>query len=328
MSVDLRLLRHAQALAEHGSFSRAAEALGIAQPSLSRGIKDLEERVGLRLFNRSRSGHEPTDFGRVFLQHAADVLAEVGDLEREVALAKGLGTGELSVGLGPYAAEVLGPVCAARFAAAHPGVRLRNMLNDPAVMARSLRTRSIDLGIAEASVLEADDDLEVVARLAPLPGYVLVAAGHPLATKAPVEFANVLDYPFAQVVMLPPRVFKPILAARRPRGRHARPPAAPFPAIECPTIRFAVRIVADSRAFTFGSLGLVEAELARRQIVPLLQAPWMRAEWSVVRLRKRTMSPAMTAFVAEVQRAHADVLREEASLKARWFVAPGAGRRL
>ena len=328
MSVDLRLLRHAQALAEHGSFSRAAEALGIAQPSLSRGIKDLEERVGLRLFNRSRSGHEPTDFGRVFLQHAADVLAEVGDLEREVALAKGLGTGELSVGLGPYAAEVLGPVCAARFAAAHPGVRLRNMLNDPAVMARSLRTRSIDLGIAEASVLEADDDLEVVARLAPLPGYVLVAAGHPLATKAPVEFANVLDYPFAQVVMLPPRVFKPILAARRPRVRRAGAQAAPFPAIECPTLRFALGIVANSSAFTFGSLGLVEAELARRQIVPLLQAPWMRAEWSVVRLRKRTMSPAMTAFVAEVQRAHAEVLREEATLKARWFVAPGAGRRL
>jgi hypothetical protein len=54
----------------------------------------------------------------------------------------------------------------------------------------------------------------------------------------------------------------------------------------------------------------------------------MRAEWSVVRLRKRTMSPAMTAFVAEVQRAHAEVLREEATLKARWFVAPGAGRRL
>ncbi len=262
----------------------------------------------------------------MFLQHAADVLAEVGDLEREVALAKGLGTGELSVGLGPYAAEVLGPICAARFAGAHPGVRLRSLLNDPAVMARSLRARSIDLGIAEASVLEGDDDLEVVARLAPLPGYVLVGAGHPLVAKAPVEFANVLDYPFAQVVMLPPRVFKPILEARRPPVRHAGPPAVPFPAIECPTLRFAVRIVANSSAFTFGSLGLVEAELASGQIVPLLQAPWMRAEWSVVRLRKRTLSPAMVAFVAEVQRAHSDVLREEASLKTRWFVPPGAGK--
>ena len=111
MSIDLRLLRHAQALAEHGSFSRAAEALDIAQPSLSRGIKELETRVGLPLFIRSRSGHEPTDFGRVFLQHAAEVLSQVGDLEREVALAKGLGTGEVAVGLG-----CTWPRCSDRFA--------------------------------------------------------------------------------------------------------------------------------------------------------------------------------------------------------------------
>jgi DNA-binding transcriptional LysR family regulator len=324
VSIDLRLLRHALALAEHRNFSRAAEALDIAQPSLSRGIKELEARVGLPLFHRSRSGHEPTDFGRVFLQHAAEVLSEVGDLEREVALAKGLGTGELSVGLGPYVAEVLGPICAASFCAAHPGVRLRILLNDPAVVARSLRARAVDLGIAEASLLEGDEGFEVVARLAPLAGYVLVRAGHPLAGKATVGFADVLDYPFAQVVMLPPRVLKPILAARQPPARHDGASAAPFPAIECPTIRFATRIVAHSSAFTFGTLGMVEAELARGQVIPLLQAPWMRAEWSVVRLRGRTMSPAMSAFVEDVQRAHSHVLLEELSLRERWFVPPGA----
>ena len=98
MQIDFRLLRQAQALAEHGSFSRAAEALNIAQPSLSRGIKELEARVGMPLFERRRSGHQPTDFGRVFLDHAAQLLAGVGDLEQEVARAKGLVTGELAVG--------------------------------------------------------------------------------------------------------------------------------------------------------------------------------------------------------------------------------------
>jgi DNA-binding transcriptional LysR family regulator len=323
VSVDLRLLRHAQALAEHGSFSRAAEALGIAQPSLSRGIKELEERVGLRLFNRSRSGHEPTDFGRVFLQHAGHVLAEVGDLEREVALAKGLATGELSVGLGPYAAEVLGPVCAARFAAAHPGVRVRTLLNDPAVVARSLRARTLDLAIAEASVMEGDDDFAVIAELTPLAGYVVVRAGHPLAGRTALKFAEVLDYPFAQVVMLPPRVLKPILAARRPPSLHGGASPPPFPAIECPTIQFAKSIVADpnANAFTFASLGMVRAELERGQIVPLLEAQWIRVEWNIVRLRKRTVSPAMDAFVKLVQRAHAEVLREEALLRERWFAS-------
>ena len=321
VSIDHRLLRHAQALAEHGSFSRAAEALDIAQPSLSRGIKELEAHVGLTLFNRSRSGHEPTDFGRVFLQHAADVLAKVGDLEREVALAKGLGTGELSVGMGPYVAEVLGPICAARFAAEHPGVRLRTMMNDPAVVARSLRARTVDLAIAEASVLEGDDDFEVIAELTPLAGYVVVRAGHPLAGRTPLKFSEVLDYPFAQVVMLPPRVLKPILAARRPPSLHGGASAAPFPAIECPTIHFATRIVASTNAFTFASLGMMQAELERGQIVPLLEAQWIRVEWNIVRLRKRTASPAMDAFVEAVQRAHAEVLRQEALLRERWFAS-------
>jgi DNA-binding transcriptional LysR family regulator len=323
MSIDIRLLRHALALAEHGSFSRAAEALDIAQPSLSRGIKDLEAHVGLLLFNRSRSGHEPTDFGRVFLQHAADVLAKVGDLEREVALAKGLGTGELSVGMGPYVAEVLGPICAARFAAEHPGVRLRTTMNDPAVVARALRARTVDLAIAEASVLEDDDAFEVIAELTPLAGFAVVRAGHPLAGRTNLDFAEVLDYPFAQVVMLPPRVMKPILAARRPPLLHEEPSPPPFPAIECPTIHFATRIVANTNAFTFASLGMVRAELERGQIVPLLEAQLIRVEWNIVRLRKRTSSPAMDAFVEAVQRAHADMLREEGLLRERWFASAG-----
>jgi LysR family cyn operon transcriptional activator len=184
VSIDHRLLRHAQALAEHGSFSRAAEALDTVQPSVSRGIKELEAHVGLTLFHRRWSEHEPTDFGRVFLQHAADVLAKVGDLEREVALAKGLGTGELAVGMGPCVAEVLGPICAARFAAEHPGVRLRATMNDPAVVARLLRARTVDLAIAEASVLEGDDDFEVIAELTLLAGYVVVRARHPLGKHA------------------------------------------------------------------------------------------------------------------------------------------------
>jgi DNA-binding transcriptional LysR family regulator len=220
-------------------------------------------------------------------------------------------------------AEVLGPICAARFAAEHPGVRLRTTMNDPAVVARSLRARTVDLAIAEASVLEDDDAFEVIAELTPLAGFAVVRAGHPLAGRTNLNFAEVLDYPFAQVVMLPPRVMKPILAARRPPLLHEEPSPPPFPAIECPTIHFATRIVANTNAFTFASLGMVRAELERGQIVPLLEAQLIRVEWNIVRLRKRTASPAMDAFVEAVQRAHAEVLREEGLLRERWFASAG-----
>jgi DNA-binding transcriptional LysR family regulator len=316
MQIDLRLLRHAQALAEHVSFTRAAEALDITQPSLSRGIKELETRVGLPLFNRSRAGHEPTDFGRVFLQHAAEVMRGVGDLEREVALAKGLASGEVSVGMGPYAAECLLPRCGARFSAAHPAVRLRVSMGDPALMARLLRSRAVDIAVAEATVLEDEVSFEVVGRLDPVEGFALVRAGHPLTRRAPPEIGDLLDYPFAQVVMLPPRLLKPILATRR---APLSGPAMPFPAIECPTADIACRIVAESDAFTFGSLGMVRDDLELGRLVPVLHSPWLRAEWAVVRLRNRTLSPAMSAFLEQLQQTHAALVRDEKSLRERFF---------
>jgi DNA-binding transcriptional LysR family regulator len=326
MKIKLHLLRQAQALQAHGSFSRAAAALNLSQPALSQGIKELEQQVGLQLFVRSRSGPELTDFGRVFMQHAGELVAGAADLEREVALAKGLATGELAVGAGAYALETLAPVCAPAFAAAHPGVRLRILMDSPAVVARSVRTRVLDLGIAEASVLESDDNLEVIERLAPLPGYVVVRPGHPLATRAPISIANVLQYPFAQVVMLPPRVLKPILASRQLAAPRSGTPPAPFPAIECPTLRLAANIVASSNAFTLSTLWMVREELERGQVIPVLQEPWMYSEWAIVRLRKRTMSPAMSAFAAEVVRAHREVLREEERLREKWYRPVSAQR--
>ena len=324
MPIDLRLLRQAQALSEHGSFRRAAESLKIAQPSLSRGIKELEEQVGLPLFTRSRTGHEPTDFGRVFLQHAIAVLAGAGELDREIATAKGLVSGEISVSMGPYVAEILAPVCAARFCAAHPGMRLRILMNDPAAAFRSLRAGTVDLAIAEHSMLAGDDDLEFIARLPPIAGYVIVRAGHPLTERSGGDIADALDYPFAQVVMLPPRVLKPMLDARRARSARDAKPSPPFPAVECPTARLAVGIVANSNAFTFASLVMVRTELERCEIVPLFPAPWLQVEWGLVRSRKRSMSPAMNALVEALQRTYSDVLKQEALLGERWARSPDA----
>lgn len=318
MPIDLRLLRHAHALAEHRSFSRAAAALKIAQPSLSRGIQELEARVGLPLFLRSRSGPEPTDFGRVFLQHAASVLALVDDLEREVALATELGTGEVAVALGPYVADTIGPICAARFSVAHPGVRLRTLLNDPVAVVRHLRARTVDLGVAESSVLEDDDAVEIIAGLAPLPAYVVVRAGHPLADLPGLRMADLMRYPFAPVTMLTPRALKPMLAARRAPSGPDAPPLPPFPAIECPTIRFAAGVVANSDAFTLATLGMVRAELERGELVAVHQEPWIHTEWGVARLRGRRMSPGMLSLVEELKRAHAEVLRAEALLREQW----------
>jgi len=316
MSIDLRLIRYAAALAEHGSFTRAADALGIAQPTLSRGIKDLEADIGLPLFTRHRHGAEATDFGYLFLQHAASVAAQVSDLEREVALAKGLQKGELAVGFGPHAADLLLPHALPRFVSAHPAVRIRVQIDSIEVLGRALRQRALDFVVGESSILESDESIDVFEPLEPIKAYLFVRTGHPLTATKDVALRDVLDYPLVQVSRLPPRVLKPFLDELGPSSTSG--PALPIPAIECPTIRMAIDTVLGSDAVMLVSLGMARRELASRRVLPVFHAEWMRSNWAFMKLRHRTPSPAATAFMALIRAAHAASVAEDAMLEKRW----------
>ncbi len=68
--IDLKRLRHLTALVQHGNFHRAAEALHLTQPALTRSIQALEAHVGAPLLTRHRTGVEPTELGRLLLRHA------------------------------------------------------------------------------------------------------------------------------------------------------------------------------------------------------------------------------------------------------------------
>lgn len=315
VSIDLRLIRYAAALAEHGSFTRAADALGIAQPTLSRGIRDLEADIGLPLFTRHRHGTEATDFGYLFLQQASSVSAQVADLEREVALAKGLQTGELAVGFGPHAAQLLLPHALPRFVSAHPAVRIRVQIDSLEVLGRALRQRALDFVVGESTILESDESIDVFESLEPIKAYLFVRAGHPLAA-AEVSMRDVLGYPLIQVSRLPPRALKPFLDALGTSATAGL--SLPIPAIDCPTIPLAVDTVIGSDAVMLVSLAMVKRELSLRRVVPVLHETWMRSHWAFMRLRHRSPSPAATAFLAALRTAHAASVAEDAMLEKRW----------
>ena len=89
MDVDLRKLRYFMAVAEHGNFSRAAEALHIAQPVLSRQIKALESELGAALLVRGRTGATLTAAGDQLARDAEPLLADAEALRRSVARPRG-----------------------------------------------------------------------------------------------------------------------------------------------------------------------------------------------------------------------------------------------
>jgi DNA-binding transcriptional LysR family regulator len=308
MAIDLRFIRHAAALAEHGSFSRAAEALGIGQPTLSRSIRELESQIGLTLFTRASRGVSPTDFGYLFLKQAALVSGQVQDLEREVALAKGLHSGELAVGFGPYPYNLLFPPALPRFMACQPALRLRVQVDSLEVLGHALRQRTLDLVVGERSILEGDESIEAFESLAPLKAYLFVRAGHPLAARK------------VQISRLPPRALKAFLEAR---SRAGISDDRPIPAVDCPTVEAGTAAVLGSDAFMMASLGMMKPELVARRVVALVREDWMVTNWSFMRLRHRSPSPAAEAFLELLRAAHRQRLEEDAAIESQW-VTPGA----
>ena len=75
--MDLRQLKYFVQIAESGNFSRAAEILRIAQPSLSQQVKNLEEELGVELLLRHARGVTPTEMGQQLYDHARRILEEV-----------------------------------------------------------------------------------------------------------------------------------------------------------------------------------------------------------------------------------------------------------
>src|SRR3954462_2082250 len=96
--MDIRSLRQVGAVREYGSFAKAADALGVSQPNLSKSVARLEDQLKLKIFDRTRKGSSLTPVGEMIVERAGAVIAEARDLERDAALLAGGETGTVRIG--------------------------------------------------------------------------------------------------------------------------------------------------------------------------------------------------------------------------------------
>lgn len=107
MTLDLRSLRSMLALADRLNFTRAAEDLGISQPALTKAIQALENQLGMRLFDRGRSGVIITALGRQVIERATAIIADIDEFEHQIKrTATGKG-GRVHFGMAPLPAQAL-----------------------------------------------------------------------------------------------------------------------------------------------------------------------------------------------------------------------------
>lgn len=315
MPIDLRSLRHLLALAEHGGFGRAAAALHMTQPALSRSIKVLEERIGASLFDRSASGVTPTDEGRLLIQRARDLIHAADDLDRELVRRRVPGSGQLVVGAGPYPAETIVPAALCEFSPAHPRVRVRVLVRgDWDDLLRRLRARELDFFVAETSTLDGEHDLDVE-RLAPHPAYFIARAGHPLSRRGTVRAEHTFAYPFVALSRFPPRILQPMLSSRLEADTERR--GRPFPAIELTSLAAAKRVLAKSDAIAPLTLPCVAEEIERGTLVVLGTESWASSGYGLVSLKGHAPSAVAIRFRECLREAEAVLVRGESLLLAR-----------
>ena len=173
---------------ELGSFSRAAEALGVSQPTVSLRLRHLEDRLGLKLLER-RHGIALTPVGRSLYNRARQVLAQLERFERSAEDLAQLRDGRLRVGISTprFAMRLLG-----RFRNAHPGVSLELSLGNSDTLLDRLQRSEIDAAIM---TLRAPPDGVAHLRIAEQSVVALLSCDDPLAAREAVDPRTLAEQP-------------------------------------------------------------------------------------------------------------------------------------
>ncbi len=149
--MDLRHLVTFCAVVDRGSFSAAAEELGISQPAVSAQIRALEEKVGHRLLDRAGRRVAVTEAGATVDVYARRLLALERELERELADAGDVVSGRLELGSSTGPGEILLPRILAAFREAHPDVFVSLVVHDTQTVCDRVLAGELELGIVGAS---------------------------------------------------------------------------------------------------------------------------------------------------------------------------------
>jgi DNA-binding transcriptional LysR family regulator len=218
--MELRHLRYFVAVAEERNFTRAAQRLHIAQPPLSRQIQQLEEILGVQLFERNSRPLKLTETGKFFYAHAVQLLAQTSELE---SMTRRVGNIERSMSVGFVASTLYGllPKIIRRFRDENPTVELSLHEMSTTDQIRALKDGRIDVGFGRIR-LEDANIRRVVLREEKM--IVAFPAGHPLSIAKPVSALRDL---VNETLIIYPKTPRPsyadqVLAAFQDRGLKPR----------------------------------------------------------------------------------------------------------
>jgi LysR family cyn operon transcriptional activator len=281
----LRHIRYLTAVVDHGSFTRAAQALHVSQPALSQQIRELEDRLGAQLLDRSGRQVRPTDRGAVYLRYVRRIQEELDEAARAVRDVEDLSVGSLRLGVTPTVANYLIGPLVQRFRSSYPGISLSiRVASQQEEIEPALRADELDLGIGFGDMPVEDIDVTPLhkERLA-----LIAAAGMVPARNAIVTPAELAATPLA--------LLDTSFSIRRSVDRYfARMGKRPDIVVEANSITVLIEIVRQSDVATILPENVAAAGLSTARFRPELE---LRPA-ALLQRRNAYRSAAVRAFVA------------------------------
>lgn len=302
--LDSRRLKHFLAIYDLKSIGQAAEKVFLTQPALSKSLRQLEEDLKVKLFDRTPLGVVPTVYGDALAQHARVIRSEMRHAETEISNLRGAVKGHVTVGVGPSIAASLMPLATEKLRKAKPGIRFTITEGLVDVLLPALRRGELDLAVG-AWPRPADSDISAETLLR---DRVCVIAGpkHPLTRKKVVELSDLLEFPW----VLPPETqrFRQLLE----ETFLAQGLSPPIPTVTSNSANFIRTVLLDNQSLSFLPLQSLPVRNRPSALVSLGVAGLSREVDVTIAFRERAvLSPAAHALIAALREVAKDNERPE-----------------
>ena len=185
---DLHII---EAVANRGSMARAAEDLGMSQPAISKVVSDLEDDLGVAVFDRSTRGVQLTESGQVLLRRGRVILDELQHGLEEIENISDPTAGLVRVGVS-LAQSLFISAVVERTSRRYPKIKFSVMMSDPLVLINALRDRELDFAICRAQMAEHEADLAAEVLFQDRIE-VVVASNHPLARRRKLTLSDLME---------------------------------------------------------------------------------------------------------------------------------------
>jgi DNA-binding transcriptional LysR family regulator len=262
MSIQLRDLEYFAVIAVHGQLQRAAQALGLSQPALSKSLRRLEAAVDAKLLKRTLKGVELTSVGSALLARISKLRLSMDEVTREIADLREGRAGHLRIGMADVLAHTVPAVCANLLKEA-PRLTLKLSSDDHTTLCEQLRNGTLDLAVSAAIGRPQEDLIET--RLYEEEAVTIYsAANHRLAKRKLVTLADLARERWA----IPP--LQTLGMARLLTQAFVNlgfPP--PNVVVEVSTMMARFRLVAASDLLTYGTRSVAEHSAGHLGIVEL-----------------------------------------------------------